>query len=264
MRYLDEIRKKKPLIHHITNYVVANETANLTLCLGALPVMAHAIDEVEEMVEHAQALVLNIGTLDRTQIDAMLAAGARANERGVPVVLDPVGAGATQLRTDAAREIAKNVRLAAIRGNAAEVSILAGYRADIAGVEALGAAENIERVIKELALKLDCVVCATGPIDHVSDGRHVARVANGHPMLSTVTGTGCMCTTVVASHIAVAQDRFDAAVHALAAFGIAGEHAAAEADRKPGTFHQELYNAVFALTDDEVDAEKRVEILREE
>lgn len=261
MRYLEEIRARKPLIHHITNYVVANETANLTLCFGALPVMAHAIDEVEEMVSMASALVLNIGTLDRPQVEAMLRAGRKANERGVPVVLDPVGAGATALRTDAAREIAREVRLAGVRGNAAEVSILAGHRAEVSGVEAVKAADDLESVVKELAFKLDAVVVATGAVDIVSDGRRVARVANGHPMLGTVTGTGCMATTAVATFLAVAEDRFEAAVEAMAAFGLAGERAAAAADGRPGSFHVGLYDAVYALTDDDVARGRRVAVV---
>lgn len=258
--YLKKIREQKPLVHHITNYVVANETANLTLAVGALPVMAHAHGEVEEMVSMAGALLLNIGTMDEYEVESMLLAGKKANELGTPVILDPVGAGATSLRTDVARQLIRELRISAIRGNYGEISILAGYRAVVAGVESVSPVDDIETVVKELAHKLDCVVCATGKIDVVSDGRRLARVSNGHPALGQVTGTGCMATTMVAAHLAVAEDNFDASVYALAAFGIAGEIAYEAAGDNPGTFHQELYNAVYHLDDDTVAERKQVEV----
>lgn len=259
--YLEKIRKEKPLIHHITNYVVANETANLTLAFGALPVMSHSIDEVSEMVSHARALLLNIGTLDKSQIESMIVAGKEANELGIPAILDPVGVGATSIRTDSARKIMKEVKIAAIRGNVAEISILAGYQAAIAGVEALGGEEGIEIAVKELAHKWDCLVCATGVTDYVSDGRRLALINNGHPMLSTITGTGCMATTSLAIFLSVSENRFEYAVEGLATFGIIGELAAENADKLPGTFHQEIYNVTYNLTDETISRMKRVEII---
>ncbi len=259
--YLEKIREERPLIHHITNYVVANETANLTLAFGALPVMSHSIDEVGEMVSHARALLLNIGTLDKLQVESMIVAGKEANNLDIPVILDPVGAGATFLRTDSARKIMKEVKIAAIRGNIAEVSILAGYQAAIAGVEALGGEEIIETSVKELAHKWDCLVCATGVTDYVSDGRRLALIKNGHPMLSTVTGTGCMATTTLAIFLSIGEDRFESAVEGLAAFGIIGELAAKKADKQPGSFHQEIYNVTYNLTDETISRMKKVEIV---
>src|SRR5207248_4395043 len=136
---LQQIRERKPLVHQITNYVVMNETANATLALGALPVMAHARDEVEEMVGLAAALVLNIGTLSPHWVEAMLLAGKAANARGVPVVLDPVGAGATRYRTEPAKRILEEVRVTVLRGNAGEVATLVGVAAEVRGVESIGA-----------------------------------------------------------------------------------------------------------------------------
>lgn len=260
--YLEKIRKEKPLIHHITNYVVANETANLTLAFGALPVMSHSIDEVEEMVSHAKALLLNIGTLDKEQIESMIVTGKKANELGIPVILDPVGAGATTLRTESAVRIMKEVKITAIRGNVAEISILAGHQASIAGVEALGGSESVEDAVKDLARKWECLVCATGATDYVSDGRRLALIKNGHPMLSTVTGTGCMASTSLAIFLSLAEDKFESSVESLATFGIIGELAAEKADKMPGTYHQEIYNVTYNLTDDVVSARKRVEIIQ--
>lgn len=257
---LEEIRKRKPLLHHITNFVVMNETANITLCLGALPVMAHAQEEVEEMVQVAGSLVLNIGTLTPYWVKSMLLAGKKANKLGIPVILDPVGAGATTLRTNSAGELLEEVEVAVIRGNAAEVSILAGHQAEIKGVESLAGVEEIERVAKEFASKQQTVVAITGKEDIVSDGGRVAIVKNGHPMLSTITGTGCMATTAIGGFCAVDKDYFQATIGGLVAFGLAGEKAAQVGQGKPGTFHTALYDSLTQLTGDEIIKNCKVEM----
>lgn len=257
---LDKIRAERPLIHHITNYVVMNETANATLCLGALPVMAHAHEEVAEMTSAARALVLNIGTLDQYLVDSMKTAGRQANELGVPVVLDPVGAGATALRTEAARELLKELEIAVIRGNAAEVGALTGRTGEIRGVESISTVTPVEELAREAALAHRAVVAVTGPQDVVADGERIASVENGHAMLRQVTGTGCMATTAVAAFCAVEADRFVAAVGGLVAFGLAGQAAARTGDGKPGTFHAALYDALAGLGRDAVLSGSRVEM----
>ncbi len=248
-RELDSIRSSKPLIHSITNFVVMNETANALLSLGALPVMAHAAEEVEEMVGLAGALVLNIGTLWPELVDSMVRAGREANRRNVPVVLDPVGAGATALRTSSALRILDEVKVAVIRANAGEAATLAGASAEVRGVESMGVEGDVEELCVELARARDCTVAVTGPMDIVSDGRRLARVFNGHPLLGSVTGTGCICTTMVASFAAVAEGPWEGAVGGLVTFGIAGEIAAARSgENRPGTFHVELYNALAEVS----------------
>jgi hydroxyethylthiazole kinase len=251
------IRERKPLVHQITNYVVMNETANATLALGALPVMAHAREEVEEMVALAGALVLNIGTLSPHWVDAMLAAGRAANERGVPVVLDPVGAGATSYRTKTARRILEEVEVAVVRGNAGEVSTLVGVAAEVRGVESIGLASDSAELARAAARQLDVVASVTGAIDHVSDGDRVVAIANGHPLLSAITGTGCMSSALTGCFLAVAGSPFDGAVEALVAFGIAGEDAAREA-KGPGSFHVALYDALAALDPQTLDTRARL------
>src|SRR5213082_2081762 len=227
---LRAIRERKPLVHQITNYVVMNETANATLALGALPVMAHAPQEVEEMASAAGALVLNIGTLSEPWIHGMLLAGAAANRARVPVVLDPVGAGATRYRTETARRLLDELEIAVVRGNAAEVATLAGREAEIRGVEAIGAADTGADLARAAARALGCVAAVTGPVDHVSDGERVLAVATGDAMLGSVTGTGCMSTAITGCFLAVRADApLEAAAAALAAFGVAGEDAASEA-----------------------------------
>src|SRR5881392_2332131 len=173
---LRRLRERRPLVHQITNYVVMNETANATLALGALPVMAHAREEVEEMAALAGALVLNIGTLSPEWVDSMIAAGRVANERGVPVVLDPVGAGATRYRTETAARILDEVRVTVLRGNAGEVATLVGVDAEVRGVESIGAGSDAAELAARAGRTLGVVAAVTGPVDHVSDGERSIAV----------------------------------------------------------------------------------------
>jgi hydroxyethylthiazole kinase len=252
------LRERKPLVHQITNYVVMNETANATLALGALPVMAHAPEEVEEMVALAGALVLNIGTLSSHWVEAMIAAGKAANAAGTPVVLDPVGAGATRYRTDTARRLLSEVDVTVVRGNQGEVATLAGVDAEVRGVESIGAADNAAELARLAGRALGVVASVTGPVDHVSDGDRLVAVANGHELLATVTGTGCMSSAVTGCFLAAKPDGpFEAAVEALAAFGVAGEDAARDA-KGPGTFHVNLYDALAALDPETLDGRTRI------
>ena len=255
---LRTLRERKPLVHQITNYVVMNETANATLALGALPVMAHAKEEVEEMASVAGALVLNIGTLSEHWVDAMLLAAKAANRAGAPVVLDPVGVGATKLRTETARRILDEAQIAVVRGNAAEVATLAGREAEIRGVESVGAADSGAELAREAARALGLVAAVTGPTDHVSDGKRVIAVSNGHELLGTVSGTGCMSTAVTGSFLATRPEQpLEAAAEALVAFGVAGEDAAQGANG-PGTFHAQLYDALYNLDPNTIDDRARV------
>jgi hydroxyethylthiazole kinase len=250
------VRERKPLVHQITNYVVMNETANATLALGALPVMAHAREEVAEMVRLAGALVLNIGTLSPHWVDAMLIAGKAANAAGVPVVLDPVGAGATSYRTETAERILDEVDVAVLRGNAGEVATLVGVEAEVRGVESIAAGDDAAVIARAAASALGVVASVTGPVDHVSDGDRAAAIANGHPLLAAVTGTGCMSSAITGCFLAVAEP-FDAAVAALVAFGVAGEDAARDANG-PGSFHVGLYDALAALDPESLDGRARI------
>ena len=248
------IRERKPLVHQITNYVVMNETANATLALGALPVMAHAPQEVEEMAAAAGALVLNIGTLSEPWIHGMLLAGHAANAAGVPIVLDPVGAGATRYRTRTARRLLDELEIAVVRGNAAEIATLAGEEAEIRGVESMAAGGP--ELARSAAKALGCVAAVTGPVDHISDGENAYAVANGHELLGKVTGTGCMATAMTGCFLAVQPKALQAAAEALVAFGVAAEDAASDA-KGPGTFHAALYDALAALDPDTLDGRQR-------
>lgn len=252
------LRERRPLVHQITNYVVMNETANVTLALGALPVMAHAREEVEEMVALADALVLNIGTLSPHWVDAMLAAGKAANARGVPVVLDPVGAGATSYRTDAARRILDEVNVSVLRGNQGEVATLVGVEAEVRGVESIEVGGDPADLARAAARNLGVVASVTGRVDHASDGESVLSIANGHELLTTVTGTGCMSSAITGCFLAVKREApLEAAAEALAAFGVAAENAARDA-RGPGSFHVGLYDALASLDPETLDARAKI------
>jgi hydroxyethylthiazole kinase len=255
---LRHLRERRPLVHQITNYVVMNETANATLALGALPVMAHAREEVEEMVALAGALVLNIGTLSPHWAQAMIAAGKAANASGIPVVLDPVGAGATRYRTDTTKRILSEVDVTVLRGNQGEVATLVGVAAEVRGVESIGADDDAADLARIAARSLDLVASVTGVVDHASDGERVVAVANGHELLASVTGTGCMSSAITGCFLAVKRDApLEAAVEALAAFGVAGEDAAHDA-KGPGTFHVNLYDALAALDPATLDGRARI------
>jgi hydroxyethylthiazole kinase len=260
---LARVREARPLVHHITNTVTQNDVATITLALGASPVMAQAPQEVEAMAAQARALVLNTGTLSLAQVDAMLLAGRYANGRGIPVVLDPVGVGATPFRTAQAARLLAVVRLACLRGNAGEVAALAGRPGSVRGVDAVPAPDAAPaedggrvRLAAALAVTLGCAVAATGAVDVVTDGARLVRLAHGHPWLARITGSGCMATACIGAFAAVEADAFAAAIAGLACFEIAAEQAAGAA-AGPGSFRVALFDAMAALEPDAVAARGR-------
>ena len=242
---LRKISEEKPLVHHLTNYVTVNLVANTTLLTGALPVMAHSSEEVEEMASLASALVVNIGTLDPPFVEAVLLAGRRANERGMPVILDPVGAGATSFRTRTAERLLSDLDVAAVCGNAGEIATLAGLAAEVRGVESLSG-DAREAAVKA-AEAWGTTVAATGETDYVSDGERTLSVSNGHPLMGHVVGSGCASTAVVGCFAAAAGAAgAETVAHALAYFGRAGEVAAGGA-KEGGTFEPQLLDALAEL-----------------
>jgi len=243
---LERIRARRPLIHHITNPVTAGDVANVTLALGAAPVMAQAVEEVEDIVAQAGALVLNTGTLTAAAADAMIRAGRRANELGTPVVLDPVGAGTSTFRSMQVHRLLGEVRCAGIRGNAGEIGALTGSSGAVRGVDATAKVGDVAGHARRLARQTGATVAATGAEDVVTDGTAAVRIANGHPLLARITGSGCMATAVIAAAAAVEPDRFAAAVMGLLCFEVAAE-VAAESAGGPGTFRAGLIDAVAAL-----------------
>ena len=256
------IKDRQPLVHHITNYVSANDCANTLLAIGASPIMADDEDEVADIVSIASALVLNIGTLNRRTIASMRRAGKKANAIGIPVVLDPVGAGATTLRSGTAGMILKEIQPAVIRGNMSEIKAISGLGAATKGVDAsardIQAAQDPDygrRIAGELAARLNCTVAITGAVDIIAGGGKTYLIANGHSMLSRVTGTGCMCTSLIGAYCAVTKDFMSAAAAGILTMGLAGEMACEKlpaADRGAGTFRVKLLDALFQLTAEDI------------
>jgi hydroxyethylthiazole kinase len=249
---LKNLREKKPLIHNITNYVVMNYTANALLSCGASPVMAHAAEEVEEMVSFAGALVLNIGTLTPYWIDSMLKAGKRANELNVPIILDPVGSGATRLRTGSAKRLIDELSIKVVRGNASEVLSLAKEGSKTKGVDSIHSVDEASDAALILAKELNTTLAITGPVDLITDGDRIYRVSNGHELMGYVTGTGCTATAIIGAFLAVDSDPVKAATTALAYFGLVGEKAATTA-HAPGSFQIAMLDALYTIDEKQIE-----------
>ncbi|WP_411677613.1 hydroxyethylthiazole kinase [Caproicibacter sp.] len=248
---IEKVRFNSPLVHNITNYVTVNDCANVLLAVGASPIMADDIGEAAEITAISSALVLNIGTLNRRTIESMIASGKKANEIGVPVVLDPVGAGASSLRNRTVLELLERMRVQVIRGNLSEISFLAGLHYATKGVDAAESdrENNAVTVAKSVAAQYGCTAAVTGAVDTISDGNRTLRIHNGHSMLSRVTGTGCMTSALTGACAAVTRDFLAAAAAAVAAMGIAGELAYESAGNiGTGSFHIAVIDALSRLT----------------
>jgi hydroxyethylthiazole kinase len=255
---LAAVRSHRPLVHHITNSVTINDCANITISAGAAPVMAEAPEEVAEMVSAAGALVLNIGTLSQGQVDAMLIAGRRANVLGIPVILDPVGAGATRFRTETAWRLLDSLDVAVLKGNAGEIGVLAGTGGSVRGVDSGGIAGDPVETVRECVRATGTVVAMTGDVDVIADKRRVFQVRNGNPMMDHLSGTGCMAASVTGAFAAIADDYAVSSAAALAAFGLAGERAAAGA-RGPYSFRTALFDELSVLTPGDLAEHARLE-----
>jgi len=258
--WLAKVRLHRPLVHNITNFVAMQFSANVLLSVGASPVMAHAAPEVAEMAAQADGLVLNIGTLEPDWVTAMETAAAAAHAHGKPVVLDPVGVGATAYRTDTAHRLLDTAHPTAVRGNASEIGVLVGTGGDVRGVDAAGAQLPLD-ALATWARRRHCLVIATGAVDIATDGDRVVRVFNGHERLQQVTATGCSLSALVGAFLAVAVKTegrpLEAVTSALAYFGAAGERAAAQA-RGPGSFAVALLDELAAYEPAALNRDARV------
>lgn len=255
---VERIRTSNPLVHNITNYVVMNASANALLALGASPVMAHAIEEVEALASLAGALVINIGTLSQPWVEAMLKAGRAARRRGIPVVLDPVGSGATDYRTATATMLIREIRPTVIRGNASEIRSLNGSGSGTKGVDSRHSPDEALADAQDLSRTAGCVVSVSGPVDLVVEGDEVCRVANGHPLMTRVTGMGCTASALTGAFLAVNASPLRAACHAMAVMGIAGEMAA-EAAAGPGSLQLRFLDVLYGLDQAAIERHQKVQ-----
>jgi hydroxyethylthiazole kinase len=256
---LSQLRERKPLINHITNFVVMNDTANITLFVGAQPIMAQAIEEVAEITDVADALVLNAGNVTTPDwCEAMILAGVQANASKKPVIMDPVGMGATSMRSRNIRRLLHEMSIQIVRGNAGEIGVLSGLGGKVRGVDSVEAAGDPTHIARHTALQYQTVVALCDRCDTISDGTRVLRVHNGHHWLTTLTGTGCMATSVIAAFAAVEPDYTIAAACALAAYGYAAERAAEHA-QGPASFRVAFFDYLYHLTPDDLAAGVRIE-----
>jgi len=255
---LERIRKSKPVVHHLTNWVTIYDCANIVKVLGASPVMAHAKEEVAEMAQIASSLVLNIGTLTPEFVEAMKIAAMSANKKGIPVILDACGAGATQLRDKKCFELLDETKINLIKGNISEIARISGEAVKTKGVDAGHVAKDMATIARDLARRRKCTVVATGKEDIVTDGKLTYIIKNGHPLMTQVVGTGCMSTSAIGTFCAVEPDLAYAAACGLSCFEIAAEQAAKTAGG-PGTFKEKLYDFIFNLDQKTIDKMQRIE-----
>jgi len=255
---LERVRTQKPLVHHITNWVTIYDCANIVKVFGGSPVMAHAVEEVADMAGLASALVLNIGTLTSDVVEAMKLAAKSANRKGIPVVFDVCGAGATRFRDDVCFEILGEARIDIVKGNASEIARIAGEKVQTKGVDAAAVEKNLMDVASDLARRRKMTVVITGAEDVVADEKRTVLVKNGHPMMQNIVGTGCMAASVIGTFAAVERDLVAASACGLVCYEVCAEIAAKTA-HGPGSFKEKMFDAVFNLDADTINRMQRVE-----
>ncbi|KAB3531312.1 hydroxyethylthiazole kinase [Alkaliphilus pronyensis] len=255
---LKKIRMDKPLVHHITNYVTANDCANVVLSLGGAPVMADDPIEVEEMVSIASSLVLNIGTINHNKIEAFIKAGKKANQLGIPVILDPVGVGATSLRSEAIKEILAEVKISVLRGNMSEIKNIYGVKSLTRGVDSSDDTMAGGREIAEsLAKTLKCIIAITGKIDIVSDGRKTYYINHGHERLTKITGTGCMTTSLIGLCCGAKESYLYGAILGVVIMAASGEKAYNQLE-DIGTYRVKLMDYISRFSIEEIGGGEKI------
>ena len=267
---LENVRKTAPLVHNITNYVTVNDCANILLACGASPIMSDDIEEAEEITAICGGLNINIGTLNQNTIPSMLAAGKKANACGHPVLLDPVGAGASRLRTETAYRLLDTVAFTGIRGNISEIKTLAlgagttkGVDADVADAVTEETLVSAVSFAKKFAEKTGAVIAITGAIDIVADAQKAYVIQNGHPMMSKITGTGCMLSAMMTAYLVANPDNaLEAAAASVCAMGLCGQRAYERLGEKDGnaTYRNYIIDAVYHLTGDDLETGAKYEV----
>lgn len=255
-----KVRAKRPLVHHITNYVTVNDCANVCICAGGSPVMTDEVRDIPEMVALASAVVLNIGTLNERVLESMAVAGREANRNDVPVILDPVGVGATSYRTAAVRKLMETVEISVIKGNVGEIGVLSGLGGEVRGVDSVSGSDDVEASVSSLAKRTGAVVAATGEADYVSDGKSLAVLRNGSTMLEKVSGTGCMVSSVAGCYAGACGASLESVSAAISVFNIASEKAMGSGKVfGPASFKTKLLDSLHGLSEEDVDESLKME-----
>ncbi|MDU5110114.1 MAG: hydroxyethylthiazole kinase [Clostridium sp.] len=243
---IEKVKEVNPLVLHYTNEVTINDCANITLAIGASPLMSYSYEELEEIVSKASSVVINIGTMKSANLDLFLQAGKMANKYNKPVVLDPVGVFATEERKKLTDKLINEVNFNVIKGNIAEIKFIGGYEGNGQGVDAKESYEDISNIIKEIAKKMKTIIVATGKIDFISDGGKIIKIENGSELLKKVTGTGCMIGSLIASFLGAEGINIEAVSMGVLSMGVAGELASKNC-KGIGSFKAELMNNIFNL-----------------
>lgn len=262
-KVITKIKEKQPIVFHITNTVTINDCANITLAIGASPLMSFCEEELEDILSFASALVLNIGTMDKEMVNIAVKAGEIANKMGKPVVLDPVGVGATRARKKLVEKLLEKVHFAVIKGNMAEIKSIYGIEnIENRGVDSVEDLDNADKVAKLLAKRYDTVIAITGKEDVVSDGFRVAKISNGTPLLSKVTGTGCMTASLLGASCGANRDYFVSAAASVAMMGIAGEKAADQLSpgEGNGTLRINILNSICNMTEERFNENEKIKL----
>lgn len=250
---LEKLREKSPLIHNITNIVVANYVANGLLSLGCSPIMSNAIEEMDELPAICQALVINIGTLTAEQVKSMIKAGISANKNNIPVVLDPVGVGATIFRQETVKTLLNEIKFDLIRGNAGEIAHLAQVTWNAKGVDVGSGKADLSQIAKDVALKYNCIVSISGEIDYISDGKKVAKINNGTALFPKITGSGCLLSAVCGAFLTLDEDNFDLTLSACTSYAVAGQIVKENLnDNQTGQFYVGLLDSLAKIDDETV------------
>lgn len=265
---INKVKKINPLVLHYTNEVTINDCANITLALGASPLMSYSNEEVEEIVSIASSVVINIGTMSSSRLDLFVNAGKAANKFNKPVILDPVGVFATKTRTDFTNKLLNEIKFDVVKGNAAEIKFIGGLDVRGQGVDSFDDGEDISEVIKKVAKKLGCIVVATGKVDFISDGNTVIKIFNGTSKLKSITGTGCMTGSLIGSYLGAynslegrKRDNFkklEAVAMGVLTMAVSGELADKD-NIAIGTFKEELMNNVYEMNIDKLKEYGRIE-----
>ena len=267
---MDNVRKNVPLVHNITNYVTVNDVANILLACGGSPIMSDEPEDVEDVTSVCGGLNINIGTLHQSSIEGMLLAGKKANELGHPVLLDPVGAGASRLRTDTTLRIMKEIKLTVIRGNISEIKTLAygsgttkGVDADVADAVTEETLNDAIAFVKNFARKTSCIIAVTGAIDLVSDGEICYVIRNGRPEMGKITGTGCQLSGMMTAYVTANQEKpLEAAASAVCIMGLAGEIGWSRMQEGDGnaTYRNRIIDAVYQMTGEDLERGAKYEV----
>lgn len=260
-KILNQVREKNPIVFHVTNFVTINDCANVTLSVGASPLMSLCKEEYEEILSFSSSLVINIGTMNDGLEDLCLNAGKIANKLNVPIVLDPVGVGATSARKNLISKLLKEIKFDVIKGNSAEIKTLLGLDLHVkAGVDSKEDFDD-ENLVKDLAKRLNTVIAMSGKIDIISDGKNIAKISNGTPLLSKVSGTGCMSASLIASACGVGEDLFSCGIFGMSLMGISGEIAIKNGIKGNGYLKPALLDNIFTLSIKDFQKAMKVEIL---